>query len=310
MNHDHLAQWRDSTGTIRSYTSDLTTCLAPNQPKDFAAETSDGLYQTTFRCRDCVGCRNYEALVLRRRLALYFENIDAPVWAVEFSAPGRDPEAICKAIAKARPGYFLPGYLLIDADRIAKIRVGTKPEKLRICGYRYRQHKARLIARPSRAKAWKYASRGMRRPRTDIGANRNRYYLFDLPKIPKEHFLKCLTGGIRKSHPETRSGVRAWRRELSLYPSDASQGKAILAGLLAGKSDVASGFKSNRLAPKALSALLAVPETRRPSKPSDSVTSNRSYSVAGGATCHSSILEETLTIIARMAQLAKERGKT
>jgi len=245
-------------------------CLAAVQPRDFAASTEDGEYETTFRCRKCPGCRAYDALILRRRLAIYFDNIDAPVWLVEFSAEQRDPAGISAAVVRAGKREFLPGYILVDANRIAKIRVGSKPKALKLDRLKISQHKPRLIAHPDRKRAWKRAVRGMRRARSEIGDNRNRFYLPSMPQLPKTAFIKQLQGGIRKRHPEAKQGVRAWKQGLSLYPSEVQQGKEVLAALLARKSSRGNGFKLNARLPKAISSLLTLPQNS--SRPATSST--------------------------------------
>jgi hypothetical protein len=305
-----LAKWTDGAGHTQEFTSAIFMCLAPLEPKNFAGVTEDGGFETTFRCRDCAGCRNYELLILRRRLVIYFEHIDKAVWCVEFDAAGREPASISAAIARLAPEKFLPGFLPAGENRIAKLYVGRKPPKLELGRSQIRQHKPKQIARPRTSKAWKHPCRGMRRERAKIGANRNRYYLLGLPKLPSQGFLKMLQGGIRKRHPEARQGVRAWRRGFSLYPSEVQQGKEVLASLLAQISARGSRLTVNRRLPKAIAPMLDFPENSTRAMTSGKRDTDRSVSGRGGASCPTSLSGEWLAWAEKMIEKARKSGRT
>ena len=63
------ATWRDESGRTVATVYGGTACRAPRQPRDLAAATDDGGFESILRCRNCEGCRKYEELELRRRLA-------------------------------------------------------------------------------------------------------------------------------------------------------------------------------------------------------------------------------------------------
>src|SRR5690242_17347735 len=77
------AAWRGSDGDVVATVPDATMCREPRHPRDLASWTEDGGFGAAMRCRNCEGCRNYDRLILRRRLAAHFENWEGNLWLVE-----------------------------------------------------------------------------------------------------------------------------------------------------------------------------------------------------------------------------------
>jgi hypothetical protein len=92
--------------------------------------------------------------------------------------------------------------------------------------------------------------------RESIGAWVNRFYLGGVDRIKDQVFLKQLRGGIRKRHPEAKQHARAWRRGLTLYPSEVQQGRIVLAKLLSQTSSRGARFTINRKRPTLVAPIL------------------------------------------------------
>jgi hypothetical protein len=241
----YRAQWRDADGEVVSQTSDSTICLAPIQPHNFAAASADGLYETVLRCRACIACRRYDALLLRLRLATYFKNTKEAVWAVVCSQESLTLKQLTGRVNRGLTGSLMQGFIRLNSHALVKLAVGPEPK------WRSTRRGSPLniqifqIAKPWSSRAWRHVCRGLTEPRSSIGAYVNRFYLVDLPKLKEQVFILQKTGGIRKRHPEAHQGMRAWRDGNTLYPSERIQALSVVSSLLAKTSARGSRFTTN-----------------------------------------------------------------
>lgn len=216
----HLAEWRDAQGDVHRQVWTNTMCRSPVVPRSFAARSADGDYEVVLRCRDCEGCRAYEALILRRRLAAWLNQQREAIWVYRFrgrerfngSTNGRSRIAIRQprgSLGWVRCGPT--GYVSIVAEKGGRCRAGATSSPLQ-------PHRRKLV-RPVLQRSLRSLTAGMLVSRSVYGPNRNRYYFRRMPPLARAMLELELRGGIRKRHPDARAGVVVWRRGLALYPS-------------------------------------------------------------------------------------------
>lgn len=259
----YVATWRDGAGQVKRTAPTGTMCLAPLNPRDFAAASDDGHFEAVFRCRDCAGCRKFEDLQLRRRLSAHFGKERRRVWISEFECPSVSPYRLLGRVNRRLSQEYVEGFCRVSSTAIAKLKIGSRPSKaislrgLTIVTTRY------LVSRTASSRAWRRLTRGMLEARSLIGAWQKRFYLTGMPQLEGPAFTKQLKGGIRKRHPEALAGVRAWREGLSLYPSEMMAGREVLASLLAKPRCEGGSIHVNRPRAQRVSDVLESPLANR-----------------------------------------------
>jgi hypothetical protein len=214
-------------------TSDATTCTAPRFPRDLAAATADGEFESILPCRNCDGCRRFDALILRRRLAEHYKGVTDELWMVVIEAPLAEHARLVARLRRERPDVFEPALYRLGDTHVALVVRGQRPALERIRALGTRHARVDPIGQRRTGHAFRLLVRGMLVERSNYGQWANRFYHRGLAKLEKEEFTVERQGGIRKRHPEARGGMRAWRRGLTLYPNTVVQGQEILSGFIA-----------------------------------------------------------------------------
>jgi hypothetical protein len=214
---DALCTWRDDQGDEHGTVYDGTACRNPVEPRSFAASSADGDFEVVLRCRDCAGCRNYERLVLRRRLFAWLSGTKEKLWVRQTSTratagPLTPIGTFGKSLGWVRSSPT--GFVVIVGAA-----GGPGPAKVLPGGAGNSFRRLRLSGGP---RALRALTRGMLMPRSELGRNKNRFYFRGMPPADHDVMRLELRGGIRKRHPSTRYGALAWKRGLSLYASNRS----------------------------------------------------------------------------------------
>lgn len=238
MSNARAAVWRDRDGRAVKTTTDQFYCLNPVMPRDLAARTEDGEYETTLRCRQCLNCRRYDEHELRRRLAETYREVTDDLWIVvveaELAAHGR----LGANIRRRGVGKFEPALYRLGDSAFAVVARGERPALRHLRSLRPRTVRVEAIGGGRKPRHFRTLARGQLAERADYGAWTNRFYARGLARLPREQKVIEKRGGIRKRHPDAKAGVRAWRRGLSLYPSLVDQGSELVALLLKRDGDL------------------------------------------------------------------------
>lgn len=242
----YASTWRDAQGEVIRSGWTGTMCRAPLNPRDFAAASEDGEFETVFRCRDCPGCRKFEELQLRKRLCSHFGKGEKQIWVIEYELQSDSRSKQWARLNRALRHECEEGFFRVSSTMIAKLRSGSRPSRAMLRRGSMRATTVYQVSHTASSRGWRRLTRGMLEPREKIGAWQNRYYITGLPQLSGETFSKQLKGGIRKRHPEARSYAQAWRRGLTLYPSEAITGRTVLAELLAKRGRFGSAIHINR----------------------------------------------------------------
>lgn len=220
MTTTRSAAWRDGEGNTVATVWGGTACLNPRHPRDLSAATEDRGFEHVMRCRDCDGCRRYENLLLRRRLAEHFKSRRMPLWMIEFRVPLDSQAGFANRVSRTRLSTRPMGFYRLTGASFAVVVSGKRPQNSALRGLSSSLARIRRIARVSSLRSYRILAAGMLVPRAKWGRQVKRFYHRGLPQLPKETFYVERRGGIRKRHPEARQGHRAWRDGLTLYPSD------------------------------------------------------------------------------------------
>jgi hypothetical protein len=232
------ATWRDETGRTVATVYGATECRKPRNPRDLAARTEDGGYETIMRCRDCDGCRKYEELVLRRELAETYKGVTDELWILFVEADPGEHSRLGARIRRGSAGAWEPCLYRLGPQMFALVAKGERPALQRLRALRARTWRLVPVGRGRKPRDFRALTRGLMVEREHYGAWANRFYHRDRARLPRETFIVERQGGIRKRHPDAKGGVRAWRRGLSLYPSLVTQGSELMALLLRRDGDL------------------------------------------------------------------------
>lgn len=230
--HARAAVWRDRNGRAVKTTTDELYCLAPVLPRDLAARTEDGEYETTLRCRKCLNCRKYECLRTRRRLAAHYKGVTDELWIVTVEGCAGEASRLRTRLHRHRVGAALEGFYRLGDTGFAMVARGERPALQHIRALRTRTVRVEKLGQRRKPREFRALVRGLMAEREHYGAWANRFYHRTLAQHPKETFTIERRGGIRKRHPEAKSGVRAWRRGLWLDASVVTAGSELMALLL------------------------------------------------------------------------------
>ncbi len=181
------------------------------------------------RCRDCEGCRRYELLLLRRRLAAHYQEADVKIWLVIVECHLPNQTSLLARVRRSGGADYEPGFVRLGTSTVALIARGPRPRPraphiLRSCGTRVKRVRA-----PSRMGSWRALRSSTMTARIEYGPQVKRWYIAGLAKLARETFIVERRGGIRKRHPDAKQGVLAWSSGFSLYPSLRAQGAHLLA---------------------------------------------------------------------------------
>lgn len=226
------ATWRDESGRTVATVYGETACLNPRLPRDLAAATEDGGFESILRCRNCAGCRKYDALQLRRRLAEHYKGVTDEISVVIVEAPQVDHCRLASRVRRNKFVRFEPGLYRLGDASFALVARGERPPLDRVRALHGRTWRVEKIGRRRNGRAFRVLTRGMLVERSAYGQWSNRFYHVGLARPDSERFDIERRGGIRKRHPEARGGMRAWRGGLTLYPSLTTQGAELVALLL------------------------------------------------------------------------------
>ncbi len=229
-----------------------TVCWYPRKPSKFASIGQDGA-ESTLRCRECPGCREFERIRLARdRLAAHYGKSRADLWVVEVCAAaavdsGRSPHLQrgeqSAALAERRAIDRLALRLRLklrytDAHHslLGWSRAGAGAVRFLVSGEFAARTMRRLAAalgasRPAvrqvRRRRGAYTRRSFRRltagmlvARDEYGEQRNRFYFRGLPAAPAPQRRQVSTrGGIAERHSLGRErawSVRGWKNGVTL----------------------------------------------------------------------------------------------
>ncbi len=201
-----LAAWRKRDRRDR-YVPAKTMCWYTRLPWFLVARRPG--FETKLSCRDCPGCREFEALRLARRLAktyrdraaaeasspsglclLSISNKVSPpprLFEVRIYCPKELHAALNRKMhrwlnVEIEPGFFRAG---VESFNV----LSSSPSEL---VERLRRRKFRLGVRPlgrlDRARSWRHVARGLIVARDVYGENINRFYCLGLAPADKETF--------------------------------------------------------------------------------------------------------------------------
>lgn len=307
-----------------------TACEKPRNPRSFAAETEDGGFAAVLRCRDCQGCRRYEMLLLRRRLAEHYREFQGELWAITLISRDQVGGILKLPFSLMRRLPNCVGMIRRGLRGLVLIAVGSNTTRRVFDSIPGLLASAKRLAPKRGGRAFKDCVSGLMIPRADYGRQVNRFYCRGLPALPRETFIVSKRGGIRKHHPEAKAGHRAWREGLTLYASERTKVTEWLAAM--------RSWRSQRLEPSLPNRAPA--GGRRPSSskgsdgvaaapsPSRNVSASPEHASGRRARAASSFLEDQTEIsqagrdassqsglpawasdfVTRMTNLARKRG--
>jgi hypothetical protein len=123
------AEWRDREGQVVSTAWAECVCESPRNSRDFAARSADGRFETVLPCRECLPCRKYQQLVLKRRLLAWDELKEGRLWLIEVSAPEHRTAVDCSAVSRIAVSFGSFGMCRFGMTGIAII-VAAEPRAL------------------------------------------------------------------------------------------------------------------------------------------------------------------------------------
>jgi hypothetical protein len=257
----YAASWREPDGNIASTIYGGTVCLSPVEPRSFAAASGDGRFESILPCRQCEGCRRYQMLTLRRRLVERYASCREKLWSLQVECSHLQRRTLVRQLRRTMTLGAWLGYCLWDGGFVALI-AGARPTRPRAwtTGTIGSWH-ARVVKGHARLRAWRNLTIGLLVSRDHYGEQVNRFYFRGLPHLPRETMQIEVKGGIRKRHPDSRDGVRAWRDGLTLYPSAVGYFREFLSRLRSASARASATLTINR--PRALAR---VSESDRPLK--------------------------------------------
>ena len=242
----YAASWRDGDGAVVASVYGGTACLAPRNPRSFAAETDDGRFATIMRCRDCDGCRRYEMLLLRRRLWEHFREFTGELWAITVISSDQVEALLKLPFSLMRRLPNCAGMIRKGCRGLVLLAAGSLQTRAVLRSIPGLLVHAKRLALKRGGRAFADCVSGMMIPRSDYGRQVNRFYCRGLPALPRETFIVSKRGGIRKSHPEAKAGLRAWRAGLTLYASERTRVTEWLAAMRSWRSQRLEPSSTNR----------------------------------------------------------------
>lgn len=191
---DGFASWQRD-GRPPRYVPDTTMCWSPRLPHRLRARSPG--FETTIRCGDCPGCREFEVLRLEKRLVATYaaaaagaelepsrvmENRNltssksrARLFAVRVYAPREMHAILSRKLHRWRgveiePGVYRAG---VDSFVVLSREPGELVARLRRRGFRFH---VRPVGKLNRARSFRDVAYGLIVPRSAYGENINRYY--------------------------------------------------------------------------------------------------------------------------------------
>lgn len=192
---DSMARWLRDDGTER-FVPATTMCWFPRKPQRLRARREG--FETVLRCGNCPGCREFERLVLQRRLVETYRSSSAASLTEisrSRSASWRSPAgdrprlfevtidcgreiiaSMIRGIRRWRGVEIEKGFVRAGADSL--VVLSREPYELvaRLERRKVRVH-VRPVGRLDRARSWRHVARGMIVPRSAYGENINRWYV-------------------------------------------------------------------------------------------------------------------------------------
>jgi hypothetical protein len=200
-----------------------TVCLQPVNPRSFAAVATDERYECALPCRVCENCRRWQRLQLRRRLKKGFGSCQEKLWTLQVECSPSSVGRVLRSIRRTMTPSCWQGFVRSGTDGVVIIVAGARPTlSAKIIG-QIGSWCVKRVKDSKRLRAWRVATAGLLVSRDSFGENVNRYYIRGLPKLDRELMQIETQGGLRKRHPESQQGFRAWRDGLTLYPAAKSR---------------------------------------------------------------------------------------
>lgn len=203
---DSFASWRRD-GEPPRYVPATTMCVSPRLPHRLRARREG--FETTIRCGDCPGCREFEVLRLERRLVQTYAAIVASaddngcrdraqvsaipkkiaprLSAVRIYCPAEMHASMSRRIHRWRGVEIEPGFFRAGVDSFIVLSREHRELVARLRRRRFRVH-AWPVKRLDRQVSWRAVARGLIVARSAYGENINRYYRRGLAPAAREHF--------------------------------------------------------------------------------------------------------------------------
>jgi hypothetical protein len=207
---------RDRDGVVVGTTWGDTACWNPRRPGSFrAVDEADGR-EHIIRCRDCPGCREYEAYELERRLVAHYAEVRDELWCIIVHCPLELQAQLSASLHRRRHLTIEPGFYRLGTQSIAFIARGAKPIVPRDVQERWESQVVR-IKRSRGRRAWTIVTAGMRHHRADYGEWTNRFYHRGLARRDRgTRWAFSSRGGIVRRHNLMHDAV-AWRDGVSVH---------------------------------------------------------------------------------------------
>lgn len=209
-------QFRDADGRVLGTTWGGTTCLNPRTPSKYAAVSEDGELEHLVRCRDCVGCREYERRELCKLLDTHYASQSEALWLVIVECPLLEQSWLAAQLHRVRGCEFEPCFYRLGVEMFALIVVGRSP-RLSACrtltGYPATVNR---VQRGRGKRAWNQLTWGMLTTRSTYGSHINRFYHRGIPKAERLKWNVRWRGGMRTRHRWLGRDAIAVRGEVAL----------------------------------------------------------------------------------------------
>lgn len=210
---------RDASGVVIGTAWGDTACWNPRRPGSFRAVDEVDGREHVIRCRNCPGCREFEAYCLEKRLQAHYAGVADEIWCIIVDCTLEEQNSLASSLHRRKHLRIEQAHFKLGADAVAFLARGEKPQVPRDVARDRRVQVVRV--RKSRGRrAWTVVTAGLRQDRANFGEWVNRFYhrgLGHLDRATKFHFSS--RGGITRRHNLDRF-ARAWKDGVSIHAPD------------------------------------------------------------------------------------------
>lgn len=215
------ASWHDAGGAQTRTTWGGTICWYPREYSKLVSYDSASGDEHVIRCGFCAGCREFDRRRLADRLETHYAKHEGDLWLLKIATPLAKQAKVRRRISQIITGKCSEGFYRLSATVFALIVRDRKRLNLASRTFDGLIYSWEKIRRKRKRRAWKTLTLGMMEPRETWGEWTNRHYHRGLPIAARQNWSIDTRQGLRKRHPESKSGARAHRNGEFLYPPEA-----------------------------------------------------------------------------------------
>ena len=219
----YAAAWRDDQGELVASVYGGTTCEAPVDPRNLAAKSADGNFESALPCRKCGGCRRFQRMRLQSRLVAQEWGEEERLWLIEVECEQSQGSKLAARLSRVLTPNSYRGFFRNGPAGIVAIAAGRRPSVRALRTLVGPMLWLSAVRNSSRRRSWSRSTRGILVARKVYGAQVKRWYVRGLKPLVRDSMALERKGGIRKRHPEAQAGARAWKDGLTLYAAQKTQ---------------------------------------------------------------------------------------